>query len=226
MNYLPSIEIETGPQPDASVIWLHGLGASGHDFSPIVPELNLPTSMNIRFVFPHAPERPVTVNGGYVMPAWYDILEMDLDRKVDEAQLNESAVAVAALIHREHARGVPYHRILLAGFSQGGAVAYHCALEFPERLAGLAALSTYFATADKVQYNAANSDLPIQVFHGTHDPVVAEQLAHNAIAALEHRGYAPHYKNYPIEHAVCLEEIQDMSQWIQHCLNTPMSTPK
>ena len=160
---LKCVEIEPAGDATATVIWLHGLGASGHDFEPIVPELQLPAGLPVRFVFPHAPDIPVTVNGGMVMPAWYDILAMDIDRKVDEAGVLASADAVDALIEREIQRGIPAHRIVIAGFSQGGAVAYQAALRYPQKLAGLLTLSTYMAMP--VTPSAANASLPVMICH-------------------------------------------------------------
>jgi phospholipase/carboxylesterase len=216
---LEYIEIETGGQPDAAVIWLHGLGASGDDFVPIVPELDLPKDLGIRFIFPHAPMLPVTINGGMVMPAWYDILEMSIERKVDRIQLERSAHATLNLIESQIARGIDSRRIVLAGFSQGGAVAYEAGLSCPHRLAGLMALSTYFATQESIQPNAANASLPIGVFHGIYDPVVPEALANQACDKLRDMGYSPEYWPYPMEHSVCPAQILEMSHWLQQCLS-------
>lgn len=220
MTYLPAIEVETSDIPaNAAVIWLHGLGASGHDFEPIVPELNLPASAGIRFIFPHAPAIPITVNGNYVMPAWYDIVSLELERKIDLHQLLASAQKVADLIDREIARGIASERIVIAGFSQGGAVAYQAALTYPRPLAGLLAMSTYFATADSVAPHGANRELPIAIMHGSGDPVVPEVLGHKARDTLVAMGYAPQYRSYPMEHEVCLEQIADIGQilrdWLQ-----------
>ncbi|BFM09930.1 alpha/beta hydrolase [Simiduia litorea] len=218
MNYLPHITVETGEKPDAAVIWLHGLGASGHDFESLVPHLQLPDSLAIRFIFPHAPAIPVTINGGYVMPAWYDILEMDFERKIDEAQIQQSSDAISALIEREINRGIPSRRIVLAGFSQGGAVAYHCGLSFQQPLAGLLALSTYFATWRSVQVHPANAQLPIHLFHGSQDNVVPEAMGIEARRVLKEKGLAPSYQQYPMGHEVCLEEVQDLSKALQRLL--------
>ena len=215
MDYLPAVILEPTQAATASVIWLHGLGADGHDFEPIVPELKLPKDLPVRFIFPHAPSLPVTINGGYVMPAWYDILEMDIDRKVDVQQLEASAQAVAKLIDREIANGIASERIVLAGFSQGGAVAYQTALTYPKPLAGLLVLSSYFATADSIQVHAANKNLAIQIFHGRFDPVVPESLGKKAQQRLQAMGYAPGYLNYAIEHNVSAEEISDLAGFIK-----------
>ena len=218
MTLLPAIEIETGERPDSAVIWLHGLGADGNDFAPIVPELGLQEEFQIRFVFPHAPQIPVTVNGGFVMPAWYDIVEMEIDRKVDVEQLLISADAVSALIVREMERGIASNRILLAGFSQGGAVAYQTALSFPDPLGGLLTMSTYFATGDDIEPDQANRALPIAVQHGVYDPVVPEELGRKAVNRLKALGYKPHYTTYPMEHGVCPEQLRDISSWFRELL--------
>ena len=214
MTLLAAIETETQANPTAAVIWLHGLGADGNDFAPIVPDLAIPKELAIRFIFPHAPSIPVTVNGGFVMPAWYDILEMDIDRKVDTKGLLESVDAIQGFIDRELARGIESKKIVIAGFSQGGAVAYHLALGYDKPLAGLLAMSTYFATADSAVYSKANSSIPIEIHHGQYDPVVPEILAEKAISDLRKKGYSPQFKKYPMEHSVCPEQITDISKWL------------
>ncbi len=219
MKLLPAIEYETQPEPDASVIWLHGLGADGNDFAPIVPALRLPESLAIRFIFPHAPSIPVTVNGGVVMPAWYDILEMDIDRKVDTGQLMKSAAEINDFVARELKRNINSERIVIAGFSQGGAVAYQVALSCKLPLAGLLAMSTYFATVDTIHLSDANKDIPIKIQHGTHDPVVPESLGQKATTQLVKLGYSVNYQNYPMEHAVCPQQISDISLWLQEILH-------
>lgn len=218
MTRLPAIETETQSNPSASVIWLHGLGADGNDFAPIVPELGLPNHLGVRFIFPHAPSIAVTVNGGYVMPAWYDILEMEIDRKVDTKGLIESSKQIQKFVERELERGIDSKKIVIAGFSQGGAVAYHLALGYNKPLAGLLAMSTYFATPETVKYSKANSSIPIEIHHGTFDPVVPELLAQKAISDLTAKGYSPEYKTYPMEHSVCPEQIADISNWLQQTL--------
>lgn len=217
MEYLPAVEMLSSPDvaPDAAVIWLHGLGADGHDFAGIVPELRLPTSLSVRFVFPHAPSIPVTINNGYVMPAWYDILAMDIDRKVDTVQLTRSAEAVHALIEREVARGIDSRRIVLAGFSQGGAVILQAALTCNRPLAGAMSLSSYFATEATIEPDPVNASLPVLVCHGRYDPVVNESLGIRAEAALRQLGHPTEYHPYPMEHSVCLEEVRDISAWLQ-----------
>lgn len=219
MSLLPCIEVEPQTTACASVIWLHGLGASGNDFEPIVPHLQLPDDLPVRFIFPHAPQIPVTINGGMVMPAWYDILSMDIDRKIDEQQILDSANKVVALIEQEISRGIASDRIILAGFSQGGAVAYQAALSYDKPLAGLMTLSTYFATANSIEPHASNKQIPIHVFHGTQDPVVPEILGQRAQTALTEMGYSPQYKTYPMQHEVCLPQIQDIGRWLQSCLS-------
>jgi len=215
---LQYIEIETGENPTAAVIWLHGLGASGHDFEPVVPELGLPEDTAVRFIFPHAPNLPVTINGGMSMPAWYDIKAMDIDRVVDTEQLRASADAVAKLVEQQKHKGIPPERIIIAGFSQGGAVAYELGLSYPERFGGVLALSTYFATADTVQRSEANADVPISVYHGTFDPMVPESLGVRSVETLKEMGYDPSYQTFPMEHSVCLEEIQDIGRFIRRHL--------
>lgn len=219
MSYLDCIEIETKPSPDASVIWLHGLGASGHDFEPVVPELGLPQDAAVRFIFPHAPNLPVTINGGMHMPAWYDIKAIDIDRAVDVEQLKASADAIAKLVERELERGVESERIIIAGFSQGGAVAYELGLSYSRPLAGILGLSTYFATADSVEPSAANKGIAIRIYHGLHDPMVPESLGRLSVERMKSMGYEPEYKTYPMDHSVCLEEIRDIGQFIKACLH-------
>ncbi|HBX38679.1 MAG TPA: carboxylesterase [Pseudohongiella sp.] len=222
MTNLPALVRESRPDghADAAVIWLHGLGADGSDFVPIVPELRLPSDMALRFIFPNAPSIPVSINQGYVMPAWYDILEMDVSRRVDEAQLRASAAAVHELVEAQMAAGIDSRRIVLAGFSQGGAVVLEAGLSCPHPLAGIMSLSSYFPTADTVTVNQANRELPVRVFHGTADLVVREELGQQAVAALQAKGYKPVYSSYPMQHTVCLEEIRDISSWLQSTLNT------
>ena len=218
MSLLPCIEIPTADRPDAAVIWLHGLGADGHDFAPIVPQLRLPAAAAIRFIFPHAPSRPVTINGGMVMPAWYDILAMNIDRRVDVAGLIASASEVRALVDREIERGIKAERIVVAGFSQGGAVAYQVVLGYPARLAGLLAMSTYLAGSDELHYSPANRDVPILVQHGLDDPLVPESVGRQAVNQLSGMGYAVSYQTYPMEHAVCPPQIDAISAWLQQVL--------
>ena len=220
MTHLPAIEKETSARPDSTVIWLHGLGADGNDFAPIIPELRLPATAAIRFIFPHAPAIPVTINGGYVMPAWYDIMEMQINRRIDIEGLMASARAINGFIDRELDRGIDSRRIIVAGFSQGGAVAYQVVLSHDKPLGGLLAMSTYLATADTLDYTAVNKKIPISVQHGLHDPVVPEQLGRTAVARLIREGYQVSYQSYPMEHSVCPAQIDNISQWLQSLLST------
>lgn len=217
MSYLPCVEIEPQNAADSAVIWLHGLGADGNDFVPLVPELAVKSAT--RFIFPHAPHIPVTINNGYVMPAWYDILEMNLERKVDQAQLCASAAAIAKLIEREVARGIETKRIILAGFSQGGAVVYEAALSYAQLLGGLLILSSYFATSETVTLHSANKQLPILIQHGNFDQVVPEVLGQRAHHYLVDKGYAVEYQNYPMEHTLCPPQLVAISRWLNLCLS-------
>lgn len=203
---------------DRAVIWLHGLGANGHDFEPIVPDLGLDGSYGIRFVFPHAPQIPMTINGGYVMPAWYDILEMSLDRKIDTAQIEQSANQIRELIAQEIERGVSSEHIVIAGFSQGGAVAYQTALTYDKPLAGLLTLSTYLATKDSLHVSEANKNLNIAMYHGTQDNVVPEILGQQAKNWLENQGFKPSYQTYPMAHQVCMPQIKHIGKWLNQVL--------
>lgn len=223
MSYLSCVEIEPRIAADSAVVWLHGLGADGNDFVPVARELCLPETAATRFVFPHAPSLPVTINGGYVMPAWYDIFEANLDRRVDQAQLSRSAEAVTQLIHRELARGISGERIILAGFSQGGAVAYHAALTCSQPLGGLLVLSSYFPACESIQLNPVNKHLPILIQHGTYDPIVPELLGQRAYQQLLNIGYKPAYEVYSTEHTVCGPQIAAISQWMKPLLETKVS---
>jgi phospholipase/carboxylesterase len=218
---LETIELVHGDDPQYAVIWLHGLGADGSDFVPVVPELGLAASPGVRFVFPNAPEMPVTCNGGYVMPAWYDIISLEPNsRRIDEAGIVHSRDAIRRLIERENARGIPCARIFLAGFSQGGAVAYTTALTHPERLAGLIALSTYLPVEALVEREAtpANQALPVFAAHGTHDDVVSPALGQRARDFVQAHGHAVVWQEYPMPHSVCLEEVEDIGQWLRERL--------
>lgn len=219
MALLPCIVKEPELPANASVIWLHGLGADGNDFAPIVPELKLPRELAVRFVFPHAPSIPITINNGYVMPAWYDITALDIERKVDAAQLIDSAEKARLLIDREVDAGIPSERIVLAGFSQGGAVAYQTALTHMLPLAGLLCLSTYFATKDTITPNSANKAIPIKICHGTLDPMVPVVQGKAAQQRLSDMGYTVEYSEFPMEHAVCPQEIAEISSWLQKVLS-------
>jgi phospholipase/carboxylesterase len=216
MSLLPTVEHETAAAPRYSVIWLHGLGADGHDFAPIVPELVAPDWPALRFVFPHAPTRPVTINGGMPMRAWYDIFAFDAKARQDEAGIRASIAAVEALIAREVERGVPAERIFLAGFSQGGAIALAAGLRHAQPLAGIIALSTYLPLADSLaaERSAAHAAIPIFQAHGSNDPVLILQRGLDSRAALEALGYRVEWHSYPMPHSVCAEEIADLRQWL------------
>lgn len=215
---LSYVEVEPTTKATASVIWLHGLGSNGHDFEAILPELKLPADALVRFIFPHSPSIPVTVNGGMVMPAWYDIIEMGAGRKLNSQQLIDSAHQVVELIKQEQERGIASNRIILAGFSQGGAVAYHAALSFDQPLAALLALSTYFPTSDSIEYSEASKSLPVEIMHGTFDPVVFPAMGEEAKTDLEDAGYKPNWRTYPMEHQVCMPQIKDISEWLHRIL--------
>ncbi|MBS0543267.1 MAG: carboxylesterase [Proteobacteria bacterium] len=211
------IEVQTGPHPRFSVIWLHGLGADGSDFEPVVPELALPETAAVRFIFPHAPYRPVTCNGGYVMRAWYDIVSLEAgSREIDAAGLLESREIVRQLIQREADRGVPMERIVLAGFSQGGAVAYLTGLTHPSPLAGIIALSTYIPSPGLLisEFHQANRQMPIFAAHGTDDDVVSLDLGQQAVAVVRQLGLNPEWRTYGMPHSVNMEEIADIGDWL------------
>lgn len=217
---LPRIEIESAPHPNAAVIWLHGLGADGNDFAALVPELDLGACPPIRFVFPHAPSMPVTINGGYVMPAWYDILGPDLVNRQDSAGIARSARAIVALIEGEAARGIPYRNIVLAGFSQGSAMALHTGLRYPHRLAGILALSGYLPLADTLaaERHPANAQTPIFMAHGSQDPVVAPVRAEASRDFLLAQGYPVQWHSYPMAHSVHPHEVADLSAFLARVL--------
>lgn len=208
------IDPRNGRTPDAAVILLHGLGADGNDFAPLIPALPFPSDLAVRFVLPHAQSRPVTINGGMVMPAWYDILEMNLGRRVDEAQLKASATLVHDLIDEQRESGIDSKRIVVAGFSQGGAVAYQAALSYPAPLAGLLVMSSYFATGEDIELAPANRQLVTEVHHGTLDPVVPEALGRQGHERAEALGLPSRYRNYRMEHALCPEQIEDIADWL------------
>lgn len=221
MNLLPAIELESRENVpvNGSIIWLHGLGADGNDFTPIVPQLRLSEDLSIRFIFPHAPSIPVSINNGYVMPAWYDIKMMNVDSHADEEQLMQSAAWIHALIDREIERGVDSSRIIIAGFSQGGAVSFEAALTYAKPLAGIMALSTYFATAGSIKINPIQNTIPIMICHGSMDPVIQESLGRKSVATLQNLGFVPEYNSYPMEHSLCPQEIEDIADWINRTLS-------
>ena len=218
---LESVEIETGKNPTAAVIWMHGLGADGNDFAPIVPELGLP---GIRFIFPHAPMMPVTINNGYVMRAWYDVTYGDLEgkpgKKADAKGVRQSQAAIERLIARENQRGIASRNIVVAGFSQGGAIALQTGLRHVERLAGVMALSAYLPLADSLpaEASAANKDVPVFYAHGTYDPVIPFAMATVSRDKLGELGYPVEWHEYPMQHAVCPEEIAAIGKWLTKVL--------
>ena len=222
---LPRIEIESAPHPTAAVIWLHGLGADGNDFAALVPELNLSACPPIRFVFPHAPTLPVTLNDGYVMPAWYDIYGPDLVGRQDAAGIQTSARAIDALIQQEITRGIPAHHIVLAGFSQGCAMALHTGLRLPYRLAGIMALSGYLPLADRFadERHVANAHTPVFMAHGTMDPVVVVARGESSRDALVAMGHPVQWHTYPMQHSVHPREVADISAFLTQVLGASAS---
>lgn len=220
MPSLPeTVEVRTGVRPDAAVIWLHGLGADGHDFEPLVPALRLPARLAVRFVFPHAPLRAVTLNMGMAMRAWFDIVELGGHHQ-DEAGIRASQALLAALIERELARGIAARRIVLAGFSQGGAIALQTGLRHPQRLAGVMALSTWLPLADSLaaERHPANHDVPLFMAHGRQDDMVEITLAQRSRDLLLGLGYAVQWHDYPMGHAVCPQEIEAIGDWLAQLL--------
>ena len=213
---LPCIEHETAANPRHAVIWLHGLGADGNDFAPIVPELVDPNWPPLRFVFPHAPVRPITINGGAPMRAWYDISGLEIAQRQDEAGIRASIGQLDELIEREIARGVPAQNIFLAGFSQGGAIVLAGGIRHAQRLGGIIALSTYLPMAEKTdaEASAANRDVPIFMAHGMLDPTISHALGEMSRGYLAQRGYAVDWHAYPMAHQVCMEEIADLRRWL------------
>ena len=222
-SILETIEIETGKNPSASVIWMHGLGADGNDFAPIVDQLGLDSAPAVRFVFPHAPMRPVTINGGAVMRAWYDVSFGDLEgksRRADEQGVRDSQALIGGLIGREIQRGIPAASIVLAGFSQGGAIALQTGLRYPETIAGVMALSTYLPLADSLPREAApaNARTPVFMAHGLFDPVVPLAMGAGSMTLLTGLGYSIEWHQYPMPHSVCPQEIQDIGVWMRKVL--------
>jgi phospholipase/carboxylesterase len=220
MSLLETIEIETAPQPRATIIVLHGLGADGNDFVPVASELQLQAAGPVRFVFPHAPVMPVTINNGYRMRAWYDILGTELVRREDEAGLRKSLAAVDALLDRERERGIPAHRTVLAGFSQGCAMALLTGLRHRERLAGIVGMSGYLplAAVTEAERSDANRLTPVFLAHGTMDNVVPVQRGRDSCEVLRRLGHDVQWREYPMAHSVCMEEIRDLQQWLLQVL--------
>jgi phospholipase/carboxylesterase len=213
---LETVTVETGPDPTFTIIWMHGLGADGHDFEPLVPELvesNLPA---LRFVFPHAPVRPVTINNGYAMRAWYDIIGIDRRAAEDVAGIEASAAAIRSLIDKENERGIATSHIALAGFSQGGAMALHVGTRHPQRLAGIIALSCYLPQAGRIaaERSDANLSTPIFMAHGSQDPVVPYALGDDSRQVLMSNGFAVEWHSYPMPHALCEPEVSDLRRWL------------
>lgn len=215
-GFLDAELLEPQPPAEACVIWLHGLGASGDDFVPVVPHLKLPESCNIRFIFPHAPAMPVTCNGGYIMPAWYDILALTEIRDINVEHLRQSRQRINDIIDQQIAQGIPAERIVVIGFSQGGAVAYHTALSYPQKLAGLIALSTYLPEPDLLQNQdrSPNQTLPVRIAHGDFDDMVTERAARLAHDWCKQQGYDVEWKTYRMGHEVCVSEIRQIGSWI------------
>ena len=217
---LTTVEIEPTGTARSSVIWMHGLGADAHDFEPIVPELRLPPELGIRFVFPNAPIRPVTVNGGMRMRAWYDVLSLDLPRQEDAQGVYASGQALNLLLEREKQRGIPADRIVLAGFSQGGAMALHTGLRYPERLAGILALSCYIPLVAQLrnERQSANQSTPVFITHGDCDAVIPMRYGQQSADLLKSLGYAVEWRDYDMGHEVCWQEIRDIAEWLKRVL--------
>ncbi|OIO74639.1 MAG: carboxylesterase [Zetaproteobacteria bacterium CG1_02_53_45] len=220
LHVLPHITVETGPNPLATIIWLHGLGADGHDFDPIVGQLGLPADLAIRFIFPHAPSMPVTLNGGYIMPAWYDIRQTDLGIEHDRKGITDSARSIQMLIDREIMQGVKADRIILAGFSQGAAMALHVGLRQEKPLAGIMALSGYLLLPNDTDgFLASAKTAPVFMAHGIHDPVVNFDLGDSSRRKIVAAGCQVEWHSYPMEHQVCAQEIKQIGKWITTTLN-------
>lgn len=215
INLLPSVEINPTQEADKCIIWLHGLGADGNDFAPIVPELNIPARLKIRFIFPHAPIMPVSINNGYEMPAWFDIYGSDLGKRIDTTGIQQSMLQITGLIQHEETRGIHPENIMLAGFSQGAVMALTTGLLYPDRLAGVIALSGLLPHATELAAQSTHPDLPIFMAHGTTDQVVTFPLGRAAYDDLSAASYPIDWHQYPMGHSVCPEEIQDISRWIQ-----------
>ncbi len=219
MKLLPALVIEPAEQATASIIWLHGLGADGHDFEPLVPHLS-PAQQPVRFIFPHAPEQPVTINNGMVMPAWYDITAMDLTQGEDAPGIEQSAQQLQQWIEHEIDAGIAPERIILAGFSQGGAIVLHTGLRYPKRLGGIIALSTYLPLVDRFEAENSRStnDLPLFMAHGTYDPVIAIDSGERSATRIKAAGYQVEWHDYPMEHSVNNQEVADIAAWISRQL--------
>jgi phospholipase/carboxylesterase len=217
MSDFETIQMETGNNPDAAVIWLHGLGANGNDFVPIVKQLHLPEDLSIRFIFPHAPDRPITINQGMQMPGWYDIRSLSIVDGEDEQGINVSSTAISKLCESQEKQGIAAERIILAGFSQGGAIALHCALNYPKSLGGVMALSTYLPQCSNLE-TSGNLNISVFMAHGSDDDVVAPGFGKQSRQRLQDAGCKVIWHEYPMAHSVCTEEVQDISDWLQTCL--------
>lgn len=216
-----AVEINPNGPPQACILWLHGLGADGNDFSPIVPELNLPAEHRVRFVFPHAPLRPITINRGYIMRGWYDVTDATFNEDHDLSGIRASTAAIHDRIASEIARGIPSRRIVLAGFSQGGCIALHAGLSYPHPLAGILALSTYTVTSGDPEWTAApaNASTPVFMAHGIQDTVIPRRFGERSAAVLRERGYSVEWHSYPIAHSVCPAEVADIAAWLRRVLD-------
>jgi len=214
MQQPETVEVSSGENPVGSVIWLHGLGADGHDFEPIVPELRLPSDLPLRFIFPHAPVRPVTINGGMAMRAWYDIISLDTEGRADAAGVYESTALLDALIEREQERGIDAGNIVVAGFSQGGAIAINSVLHASEKLAGLMALSTYLALPGELDDSIGSREIPVFMAHGSFDPMLPMAWGRATADKLIESGFDVEWHDYPMAHAVCPDEIDDIRRWL------------
>lgn len=217
---LPYVEVNPDVKAKATVIWLHGLGDSGNGFAPIVPDLKLPSELGIRFVFPHAPTRPVTINNGMLMRAWYDITSLDFNHRADSQGVKESSAFVANLIEQEIAQGIPANKIVLAGFSQGGVIALNLGTRYETTLAGIMSMSSYMSEPEKLKEEAhsANKNTPIFVAHGTHDDVVPVFMGNAAFKVLQSNGYQVTWHEYAMQHNVCMQQLNDISSWLQEKL--------
>jgi phospholipase/carboxylesterase len=217
---LPYVEVNPTSQAKATVIWLHGLGDSGNGFAPIVPDLKLPDELGIRFVFPHAPMRPVTINNGMTMRAWYDITSLDFNNRADSQGVKESSALVADLIEKEIAKGIPANKIVLVGFSQGGVIALNLGTRFEKSLAGVMSMSSYMSESEKLndEAHSANKNTPFFVAHGTHDDVVPVFMGNTAFKVLESNGYQATWHEYAMQHNVCMQQLNDISSWLKEKL--------
>ncbi len=220
MSQLDSIVIETKPEPDAAIIWLHGLGADGNDFVPIIEQLQLPSHYALRFIFPHAPVRPISINQGYPMPGWYDISSLSIIEQEDEAGIKESSAILNQICEQQEASGIESRRIVVAGFSQGGAIALHCGCRYPKPLAGIMALSTYIVLPDSLADEISDyaTEVPVFMAHGRQDEVVAYEHGKQGMALLEEHDIDVNWHEYDMAHSVCIEEIHHINQWLTDIL--------